>query len=102
MDVRRFVTTRVVVWLVLGLVGGGLAADLWWRQHTRAVDQQLKQLQAGAESDRARADKAQAELSATGTELTRVKEEVERLKEQLTTERDLRHRYEDLAARGRK
>jgi hypothetical protein len=53
MDVRRFFTTRAVVWLVLGLLGGGIAADVWWRQHARDVEQRLKQLQASAESEHA-------------------------------------------------
>jgi len=102
MDLRRFFTKRAVVWLVLGLIGGGIAADGWWRQHTRAVDQELKQLQASAESERSRAGKVESQLSATGAEMKRLKDEVERLTEQLKAERDLRHRYEDLASRGQK
>jgi len=102
MDLRRFFTTRAVVWLVLGLIGGGIAADVWWRQHTRAVDDQLKQVQTSAESERVRAGKAESQLAATGDEMKRLKEEVERLTEQLRAERDLRHRYEDLVSRGQK
>ncbi len=99
MDLRRLFAKRAVVWLVLGLIGGGIAADIWWRQRTRTVDQQLKQLQASAESEHARVE---SQLSATSGEVKRLKEEVERLTEQLTAERDLRHRYEDLASRGQK
>ena len=102
MDVRRFFTTRAVVLLVLGLLGGGLAADVWWRQHAKDVEQQLKQLQASAESERAQAGKLESQLSATGAEMKRLKGELERLTEQLKTERDLRHRYEDLVSKGRK
>lgn len=102
MDLRRLFAKRAVVWLVLGLIGGGIAADIWWRQRTRTVDQQLKQLQASAESEHARAARVESQLSATSGEVKRLKEEVERLTEQLTAERDLRHRYEDLASRGQK
>jgi ubiquinone biosynthesis protein UbiJ len=102
MDVRRYFTKRAAVWLVLGLIGGGIAADGWWRQHTRAVDRQLEQLQASAASEHARAGKVESELSATAAEIQRLKEEVERLTAQLRAERDLRHRDEDLASRGQK
>jgi uncharacterized protein HemX len=102
MDLRRFLTTRAVVWLILGLIGGGIAADLWWRHHTRAVDEQLRAVRASAESERARAAKVESDLSAASGELKRLKEEVERLNEQVKAERELRHRYEDLASRGRK
>ena len=35
MDVKRLITKRAAVWLVLGLVGGGIAADRW--EHQRAA-----------------------------------------------------------------
>lgn len=102
MDFRRLLAKRTAVWLVLGLVGGGIAADGWWRQHTKAVNQELKQMQASAEADRAQAGKAASQLAATGAEMTRLKEEVNRLTEQLKSERELRHRYEVLISRGQK
>lgn len=102
MDIKRFLTTRVIVWLVLGLLGGGIAADGWWRQHTRDVEQRLKQLQASAEADQAQAAKLASELAATGAEVKRLKAEVERLTAEVKSERDLRHRYEGLVSRGQK
>jgi uncharacterized protein HemX len=102
MDVKRFFTARAVVWLVLGLLGGGIAGDIWWRQHARDVKQQLNQLQRSVESERTRAGALESALSACGAEMKHLKEEVERLTKQLNVERDLRHRYEDLVSRGRK
>jgi Skp family chaperone for outer membrane proteins len=37
MDVKRSFAKRVVVWLVVGLIGGGIAAD-WWERHRAAND----------------------------------------------------------------
>lgn len=102
MDLRRFFAKRAGVWLVLGLIGGGIAGDAWWRQHTREMRRQLTQLQAGAESEQERAAKLGSQLSTAGSEMTRLKEEVAQLSEQLKSERELRHRYEDLVAKGRK
>jgi len=102
MDVRRFITKRAVVWLVLGLLGGGIATDGWWRQHTRDVEQRLKQIQASAEAEHAKAGELASQLAATGAEVKRLKEEIERLTGEVKGERDLRHRYEDLVSRGGK
>lgn len=102
MDIKRYLTTRVVVWLVLGLLGGGIAADAWWRQHARDVEQRLKELQASAGSEHAQAGKLESQLSASSSEVKRLKEEVERLTGELKSERDLRHRYEVLVSVGQK
>ena len=102
MELRRFFAKRAVAWLVLGLLGGGIATEVWWRQHARNIEEQLKHLQASADSDRSRAGKAESQLSAAGAEMKRLKEEAERLTQQLKAERDLRHRYEDLVSRGKK
>jgi hypothetical protein len=32
MDVKKAMVKRVAVWTVLGVVGGGVAADMLWRQ----------------------------------------------------------------------
>jgi hypothetical protein len=48
MDLRKALVKRVAVWSVLGLVGGGFAADMIWRQksaqeqaglHTQQTDE---------------------------------------------------------------
>ena len=102
MDIKRFVTTRAVVWLVLGLLGGAIAADVLWRHHTGKLEEHLKELRASAEAERSRAASAASQLSAAGAELKRLKEDVERLTQQVKSERELRHQYEDLVSRGQK
>ncbi len=37
MDLKTSVAKRVVVWLIAGLIGGGIAAD-WWERHRAAND----------------------------------------------------------------
>jgi Skp family chaperone for outer membrane proteins len=37
MDVKTSFGKRVVVWLVVGLIAGGIAAD-WWERHRAAND----------------------------------------------------------------
>ena len=46
MDFRKAVLKRVAVWTVLGLVGGGFAADLLWRQKSAQEQTTLKSQQA--------------------------------------------------------
>jgi TolA-binding protein len=68
-DVAKSIAKRVVVWLVLGLVGGGMAVDWWERQRaasdlaelrTRDADQlreaesRIKQLSAELQGERQR------------------------------------------------
>ena len=46
MDARKFFVKRAVVWLVLGLLGGGVAADWWERQRAAGDIAELKVRQA--------------------------------------------------------
>ena len=57
MDVKASFAKRAVVWLIVGLIGGGIAAD-WWERHRAANDiadlkarhaDQLKESQANLE-----------------------------------------------------
>ena len=95
MDVRKFFVTRAIVWLVLGLVAGGVALDQWWRHHTAGLVRQLADMQA-----------RQREQARTAEELeARLKKDEEGLKalgEDLQRERDLRQRYERVLSEGRK
>jgi len=82
--------------LVLGLIGGGLAADVWRQQEKKSLMAQLQQEQlATAGAERARMDEIQSKLARAEKELTQ-------LRAQVVAERDLRHRYEDLVAKRRK
>ncbi len=42
MDVKKFLVKRAVAWLILGLVGGGVAADWWERQRAASEISDLK------------------------------------------------------------
>ena len=95
MRIGKSILRRAVVWLILGLIGGGIAADLWWRQATRGTDKQVKQLQTEIDSEKMGAQQLESKLAEAGGELRQ-------LKEQLAAERNLRRRYEDLVTRGRK
>jgi len=53
MELKKFLVKRAIAWLILGLIGGGVAADWWERQRaasdisdlkTRQTDQ-LKELE---------------------------------------------------------
>lgn len=46
MDIRKFTVKRAVVWLLLGLLGGGVAADWWERQRAAGDIADLKVRQA--------------------------------------------------------
>lgn len=82
MDLRKAVVKRVAVWAVLGLVGGGFAADLLWRQK-------------GAQE--------QATLRAQQTqELERLAAQVKALTDQLAAERLRREALERALSEGRK
>jgi len=82
MDLRKAVLKRVAVWLVLGLVGGGFAADMLWRQK-------------GAQEQAAlRAQQAQ--------ELQRLEGEVKSLTDQLDAERLRREALERALTEGKK
>jgi hypothetical protein len=82
MDFRKAVLKRVAVWTVLGLVGGGFAADLLWR-HKSAQEQTTLNSQ-------------QAE------ELQRLEAQVKSLTDQLAAERLRREALERALSEGRK
>jgi cell division protein FtsB len=82
MDFRKAVLKRVAVWTVLGLVGGGFAADLLWRQKSA-------QEQATLESQQAE-------------ELQRLEAQVKSLTDQLAAERLRREALERALSEGRK
>ncbi len=42
MDFKKFLVKRAVAWLILGLIGGGLAADWWERQRAASDISDLK------------------------------------------------------------
>ncbi len=46
MDTKKFLVKRAVVWLILGLLGGGVAADWWERQRAAGDIADLKVRQA--------------------------------------------------------
>ena len=82
MDFRKAVLKRVAVWIVLGLVGGGFAADMLWR-HKSA--------------------QAQAALRSQQTEaLQRLEAQVKSLTDQLAAERLRREALERALSEGRK
>jgi uncharacterized protein HemX len=82
MDFRKAVLKRVAVWTVLGLVGGGFAADMLWR-HKSAQEQ--------------------AALRSQQTEaLQRLEGQVKSLTDQLAAERLRREALERALSEGRK
>ncbi len=42
MDVKKVLVKRAVAWLILGLIGGGVAADWWERQRAASEISDLK------------------------------------------------------------
>lgn len=42
MDFKKFLVKRAVAWLILGLIGGGVAADWWERQRAASEISDLK------------------------------------------------------------
>jgi Skp family chaperone for outer membrane proteins len=82
MDLGKAVAKRIAVWGVLGLVGGGFAADMLWRQK-------------GAQE--------QASLRAQQTEeLQRLQAQVKSLTDELAAERLRREALERSVSEGRK
>ena len=82
MDVTKALVKRVAVWTVLGVVGGGVAADMLWRQK-------------GAQE--------QANLRAQQTEeLQRLEGQLKTLTDQLAAERLRREALERSLSEGRK
>lgn len=82
MDVTKALIKRVAVWTVLGVVGGGVAADMIWRQK-------------GAQE--------QANLHGQQTqELQRLEAQLKSLTDQLAAERLRREALERSLSEGRK
>ena len=95
MDVKKFLTKRIVLWLISGLLVGALADEVWWRWRESEVRRQLSQVQASEAETGRRVTELQGKLAAADTELKRLRDEWE-------AERSLRHQYEELLNRGRK
>jgi hypothetical protein len=82
MDLPKALVKRVAVWTVLGLVGGGFAADMIWRQKSA---------------------QEQAGLRAQQTEeLARLEAQAKALTDQLAAERLRREALERSLSEGRK
>ncbi|HSE04165.1 MAG TPA: hypothetical protein VLK35_08465 [Methylomirabilota bacterium] len=82
MDVTKALVKRVAVWTVLGIVGGGVAADMLWRQ---------------------RGAREQADLRAQQTqELQQLEAQAKTLTDQLAAERLRREALERSLSEGRK
>jgi Na+/glutamate symporter len=82
MDVKKALVKRVAVWTVLGVVGGGVAADMLWRQ--KGVQEQ-------------------ANLRAQQTEeLQRLDAQLKEQTDQLAAERLRREALERSLSEGRK
>jgi Skp family chaperone for outer membrane proteins len=82
MDVKKTLLKRVAVWTVLGVVGGGMAADMLWRQ---------------------KGTQEQATLRAQQTEeLQRLEAQLKALTDQLAAERLRREALERSLSEGRK
>lgn len=82
MDVTKALVKRVAVWTVLGVVGGGVAADMLWRQ---------------------KGTQEQANLRAQQTEeLQRLEGQLKTLTDQLAAERLRREALERSLSEGRK
>ena len=82
MDIRKAALKRVAVWTVLGLVGGGFAADMLWRQKSAQEQQSLTSQQA--------------------EELQRLEAQVKSLTDQLAAERLRREALERALSEGKK
>jgi hypothetical protein len=82
MDFRKAVVKRVAVWTVLGLVAGGFAADMLWRQKSAQEQAALRSQQA--------------------EELQRLEAQVKSLTDQLAAERLRREALERALSEGRK
>jgi hypothetical protein len=82
MDVTKSLLKRVAVWTVLGVVGGGVAADMLWRQ---------------------KGTQEQANLRGQQTqELERLQGQLKELNDQLAAERLRREALERSLSEGRK
>jgi septal ring factor EnvC (AmiA/AmiB activator) len=95
MEMGKLAAKRIVVWVVMGLLVGGLAADLWWRQGSNETRRELAELKAS----QARQGQQLEELKG---KLAGAEAEANQLREQLKTEQALRHRLEEVLSRGKK
>jgi hypothetical protein len=82
MELGKALTKRIAVWSVLGLVGGGVAADMLWRQ------------KGGQEQAALRAQQTQ--------ELERLAARIKTLNDELAAERLRREALERSLSEGRK
>ncbi len=82
MDVKKFFATRAIAWLILGLIGGGVAADWWERQRAASDISDLKTRHAD--------------------QLKEVERTITQLTEQLKSERQRREALEGIVAGIRK
>ena len=82
MDVTKTLLKRVAVWTVLGVVGGGVAADMLWRQKGTQEQANLR----GQQSQ----------------ELERLQGQLKDLNDQLAAERLRREALERSLSEGRK
>jgi hypothetical protein len=82
MDVTKTLLKRVAVWTVLGVVGGGVAADMLWRQKGTQEQANLR----GQQSQ----------------ELERLQGQLKELNDQLAAERLRREALERSLSEGRK
>jgi hypothetical protein len=81
-DFKKFLVKRAVAWLILGLVGGGVAADWWERQRAASDISDLKERQTD--------------------QLKEVEGKITQLTEQLSAERQRREALERVLAETRK
>ena len=82
MDLGKAAAKRIAVWGVLGLVGGGFAADMLWRQKSAQEQTALKTQQT--------------------EEMQRLANQVKELTDQLAAERLRREALERSLSEGRK
>lgn len=78
MDSKKFLVKRAIAWLILGLIGGGVAADWWERQRAARDISDLKTRQTD--------------------QLKEVEGKITQLTEQLKAERQRREALEGLLA----
>jgi Na+/glutamate symporter len=82
MEVGKSLAKRIAVWGVIGLVGGGVAADLLWRQKSVQEQAALREQQTDA--------------------LERLEEQVKAVTDQLAAEKLRREALERTLSEGRK
>lgn len=78
MDFKKALVKRAVVWLILGLIGGGVAADWWERQRAASDIADLKVRQAD------RLKEAEAKIAELAEQLKAERQRREALERALT------------------